>query len=154
MLNPDEYIPIDVSKVEKLWKKSFNVPNSTWEKTEPDIHSINNKELPLTLRVFLFNNLPYSIVEIIKEITEKKVIAVLCSKLDEFKIEMRLRNENGRFVNNRTYEIGTRVYWAIYEPTHCCSYTFDKMEETYMAYENKQYELIKSMLKPALKRQE
>lgn len=65
MLVVADFYPIDTNEVENKWKRVFNIPNTDWPDFEKKIAIVNNIHLPLTLRTYTLNNLPYSIIEII-----------------------------------------------------------------------------------------
>ena len=65
LLNPDDYTPINSERIKEIRDEMCNVPNNGWKQIKWDIDTINNKELPLTLRTYMFNHLPYCVVNII-----------------------------------------------------------------------------------------
>ena len=67
MLNVDDYIMINISEIKKKRDEIYNVPNSKWEDIQRDIDVINNNALPLTLRTYLLNHLPYCVIKWIQD---------------------------------------------------------------------------------------
>ena len=70
MLEVEDFIPIDIPKLIKRWEKIYNIshlPSTLSIDIQRDCRTINDVECPHTLRLFLLNNLPYSIIKILKE---------------------------------------------------------------------------------------
>lgn len=65
LLEPENFILIDIDEIKKDWEKIFGIPNSRWSRIEEDLNIIKNDKLPYTLRTFVLNNLPYCVVIIL-----------------------------------------------------------------------------------------
>lgn len=66
MLGLEDIGHIDVDQIKKKSNELFPVSNPRWQSIERDIKTINLKDAPETLRVFLLNHLPYYVIEMIK----------------------------------------------------------------------------------------
>lgn len=66
-IDPDDYTPIDISKIKKEHTRFYNIPNSSWDEIEIELKNINEKDLPKTLRSYIFEHLPFCVVKFIIE---------------------------------------------------------------------------------------
>ncbi len=67
LIEVKDFIPIDINTTKKEFDKIMNVPNTQWANIISDINVVNNTNLPLTLRTFKLNTLPYIIIKILKK---------------------------------------------------------------------------------------
>ena len=82
MLDINDFVPIDLEYVFSKRNEIYNIPNSGWSDIERDINTINDKLLPVTLRTYLLNHLPYCVIEILSELNSHRVdkFRELCEK--------------------------------------------------------------------------
>lgn len=60
-------IPVNIAKVKQEWMAVFNVPNDNWPDIQEGLEALNSDDIPHTAKVFLLNNMPYSVVTILLE---------------------------------------------------------------------------------------
>ena len=70
----NSYLPIDIDKCKQYWDTKINGFNASttkiddWKKCDEYLEIINNKELPLTLRTYIFTvKLPFIVANYIIE---------------------------------------------------------------------------------------
>lgn len=66
MLELENYVPIDIEKVSKEYLRIYNVPGNRIPNIIRELETINNEQLPVTLRTFLLNHIPICIFKLIK----------------------------------------------------------------------------------------
>ena len=68
LLDLNHYFPINIEPIKSNWDTYMNVPTNTkWEEVKSIIDIVNNDVLPVTLRTFYLNMLPYFVINSIHQ---------------------------------------------------------------------------------------
>jgi hypothetical protein len=62
LLNPNDYVSIEIPQLKEKWDKVFNVPNNGWNQVERDLLVVKDVAFPLTLRTYLINKIPHCVM--------------------------------------------------------------------------------------------
>lgn len=73
ILEYEDFGKLNVEEIFSEWSKKYIVPGMTWEKEIlPKLRAAMDETLPPIVRKFHFNHLPYSIIEILKDLKRPK----------------------------------------------------------------------------------